>query len=189
VYLPFHQSGLVDLYVLARSSLEEETALQDLQETIRAVEATVPLTELVTLDRAVGEANWQVPFSARAFGLLSLVALVLAATGVYGLVAFTVAQRAREFAVRVAVGASRSRLSQLVLRESLLLVGGGVLAGVALALGGMRLLASLLFGVTASDPVVYGVSAAVMTGIVLLASFLPTRRILRLEPMRVLGKE
>ena len=189
VYLPFHQSGLVDLYVLTRSSLDEETALRDLRETIRAIDPTVPLTELGTLDRAIGEANWQVPFSAWAFGLLSLIALVLAATGVYGLVAFTVTQRAREFAVRVAVGASRSRLSQLVLRESLLLVGGGVLAGLALALAGMRLVASLLFGVTPSDPVVYGASAAVMTGIVLLASFLPTRSILRMEPMGVLGKE
>jgi putative ABC transport system permease protein len=189
VYLPFHQSGLVDLYVMARSTLEEEAALQDLRETIRVVDPTVPLTALGTLDRAMGEANWQVPFSAWAFGLLSLIALVLAATGVYGLVAFTVTQRAREFAVRVAVGASRSSLSELVLRESLFLVGGGVLAGLAVALGGMRLVASLLFGVTASDPVVYGVSAAVMTVIVLLASFLPTRNILRMEPMEVLGRE
>ena len=117
----------------------------------------------------------------------ALIALVCSGCG--GLVAFTVTQRAREFAVRVAVGASRSRLSQLVLRESLLLVLGGVLAGLALALGSMRLLASLLFGVTALDPVVYGVSAAVMTGIVLLASILPTRNILRMEPMEVLGKE
>jgi putative ABC transport system permease protein len=189
VYLPFHQSGLVDLYVLARSGEDHDTALRALQETIRNIDATVPLTEVGTLDGAMAEANWQVPFSAWAFGLLSAIALVLAATGVYGLVAFTVTQRAREFAVRVAVGASTSELSGMVLRDSLFLVGGGVLAGLALALGGMRLLASLLFGVTPSDPAAYGVSAAVMAGVALLAVYVPTRRILRMEPMGVLGKE
>jgi len=189
VYLPFHQSGLDNLAVVARSGLDEATALRSLRETITSIDATVPLTELKTLDQALAQANWQIPFSAWAFGLLSMIALALAATGVYGLVAFTVRQRSRELAVRVAVGAGRRGLEGMVLRDSLLSLGLGVLGGLLLASAGMRLLAALLFGVNPLDPMVYAGSAAVMTAVVLLATYLPARDILRLDPMAVLGKE
>jgi predicted permease len=189
VYLPFHQSGLDDLTLVTRSSLNEDTALRALRETITAIDPTVPLTELKTLDRALAQANWQIPFSAWAFGLLSMIAMVLAATGIYGLVAFTVRQRSRELAIRVAVGAGRREMEGMVLRESLRSLGLGVLGGLLLASAGMRLLDALLFGVNPLDPLVYAASAAVMTGVVLLASYLPARDILRLDPMAVLGKE
>ena len=189
VYLPFHQSGLTDLYVVARSGLDDASALRALRETVTAVEPTVALMRLKTLEQATAEANWQTPFSAWAFGILSLIALVLAATGIYGLVAFTVRQRSREMAIRVAVGAVPRELETMILLEASLVLGVGVVGGLVLATLGMRLLSSLLFGVSPLDPLVYAGSGAVMAGLVLLASYLPARDILRMEPMSVLGEE
>lgn len=137
----------------------------------------------------MAEANWQTPFSAWAFGLLSLVTLTLAATGVYGLVAFTVRQRSRELAVRVALGAGRRELETMVLQESLGFLAAGVAGGVLLAFAGMRVLESLLFGVKPMDPTVVGTSVAIMSAVVLLASYLPARNVVRRQPLAVLGKE
>lgn len=189
VYLPFHQSGLEDLYVVARTSLGEASALRSLRETVAGVDPAAALARLKTLDQALVEANWQIPFTAWAFGVLSLVALVLAATGVFGLVAFTVRQRSREMAIRTALGAAPGGLMVMVLREASLSLGAGVLGGFAIALVGMRLLASFLFGVSPLDPLAYAGSGAVMAGVVLLASYLPARRTLRTAPMVWLGKE
>ena len=141
------------------------------------------------MEEAVRQANWQVPFATWAFGLLSIIALVLAATGVYGLVAFTVTQRARDLAIRVAVGAHTGELQRMVLRESLVLAGGGVLTGALLAVVGMHLVESLLFMVGPLDPGVYLASVSVMVMVALLASYLPARSIVRMAPMTVLGRE
>jgi putative ABC transport system permease protein len=141
------------------------------------------------MEQAIRQANWQVPFATWAFGLLSIIALVLAATGVYGLVAFTVTQRSRDLAIRVAVGADSGSLQRMVVRESLALAAAGVLTGIALAVMGMRLLTSLLFSVGPRDPGVYLASAMMMIATVVLASYGPARRIVRLDPITVLGRE
>jgi len=189
VFLPYAQSGLDNLVLVARTNLDTPTAMRSLREAISAIDPQVPLSRLRTMEQAVYEANWQVPFAAWTFGLLSVIALVLAATGVYGLVAYSVTQRSRDLAIRVAVGANAGRLQRMVVRESLALAGAGVLTGVILAVAGMRLVASLLFMVGPMDPAVYVISASVMTVVVVLASYLPARGIVRLEPLAVLGRE
>lgn len=189
VYVPYQQSGLDFIHVVARTTLDTPTALRSLRETVRSLDPQVPLREVQTMEQAVRQANWQVPFATWAFGLLSIIALVLAATGVYGLVAFTVTQRARDLAIRVAVGADTGELQRMVLRESLVLAGGGVLTGALLAVVGMRLVESLLFMVGPVDPGVYLTSVSVMVMVALLASYLPARSIVRMAPMTVLGRE
>jgi len=189
VFLPYNQSGLSHLQVLARTTLGAPTALRSLRETISAIDPQVPLSGLRTMEQAIRQANWQVPFATWAFGVLSLITLVLAATGVYGLVAFTVTQRSRELAVRVAVGAKTGRLQRMVVGRSLALAGLGILAGIVLAAATMRLAASLLFMVGPTDPIVYTISAVVMTAVVVLASYLPARSVVRMDPMTVLGRE
>jgi len=189
VYLPYNQSGLSELNVIARTTLETSTALRSLRQTIRSIDPTVPQVNSSTMEQAIRQANWQVPFATWAFGLLSIIALVLAATGVYGLVTFTVTQRSRDLAIRVAVGANSGVLQRMVVRESLVLAISGVLAGVIVAAVGMRLVVSLLFLVGPRDLTVYLLSVAVMTTTVVLASYGPARRIVRLDPMTVLGRE
>jgi len=150
------------------------------------MESDVPISQISTMREAIANANWHTRFSAWAFSLLSLIALVLAATGVYGLVAFTVAHRSRELAVRIVVGADTGTLEGAVVRQSLAWTGPGILAGIVLSLWSMRLVASLLFGVTPVDPGIYFASAVLMIGAVALASYLPARSIVRIAPMRAL---
>lgn len=189
VFLPYAQSGLEDMFLVARTTLDPSTAMRTLRETISAIDPRVPVSQLRTMEQAIYQANWQVPFATWTFSLLSIIALVLAATGVYGLVAYTVTQRSRDLAIRVAVGADAGRLQRMVVRESLALAGAGVLAGVFLAVAGMRLVVSLLFLVGPTDLAVYVISVAVMISVVAVASYLPARRIVRLEPLTVLGRE
>jgi putative ABC transport system permease protein len=189
VFLPYNQSRLDFIHVVARTNLDTPTAMRVMREVVHSVDPQVPLSQFLTMKQAIRQANWQIPFAAWSFGLLSIIALALAATGVYGLVAFTVTQRSRDLAIRVAVGADSRRLQRMVVRENLMLAGGGVLAGIVLAAAGMRLAVSLLYTVGPRDPVAYAVSVAVMAAAVLLASYLPTRRIVRLDPIAVLGQE
>jgi putative ABC transport system permease protein len=189
VYLPYAQSRLDNLFLVGRTTLDAPTAIRALRETISAIDPSVPVSLPRTMREAIYEANWQVPFATWAFGLLSVIALVLAATGVYGLVAYTITQRSRDLAIRVAVGADTGRLQRMVVRESLALAGAGVLTGALLAAVGMRLVVSLLFMVGPTDPAVYAISAVVMLVVVALASYLPARKIIRLEPLQVLGRE
>jgi len=186
VFLPYAQYGAEDFFLVARAGIGVPAATTALRAKVSAMEPDVPITQIGTMQDAIAEANWQTRFSAWAFGLLSLIALVLAATGVYGLVAFTVAQRSRELAVRIVVGAKTGALEGAVVRQSLSWAAPGVLVGIVLSLGGMKLVASLLFGVTPMDPVIYVVSAAIMIGAVALASYLPARSIVHIAPVRVL---
>jgi len=122
-------------------------------------------------------------------GLFAVAALALAALGVYGIVAFSVAHRVQEICVRMALGASRSDVLRLILGEGARLAAAGVGVGVALSLGLTRLLSSLLFGVSATDPFTFAGVAALLTGVALAASYLPARRAMRLDPNVALRDE
>lgn len=117
---------------------------------------------------------------------LGLLGLVLSSVGLYGLVAFTVGLRTREIGIRVAIGARPAQVLALVLRQSALLGGAGILAGGAAALVAGRLVSSLLFGVRATDPIALTGAALVLTAVVLLASVVPAWRALRIDPLRAL---
>jgi hypothetical protein len=116
-------------------------------------------------------------------------ALLLAAVGIYGVIGCSVAQRTREFGIRMAIGASRASVLLTVMREALLLTAVGVAIGVAAALAASRFLASLLFGVKLVDPVTFSVTAALLFVVGLLAAWLPVRRAVALDPMAALRYE
>jgi predicted permease len=137
----------------------------------------VPFTELE--DRALFTERMIAQISA-AFGLL---ALLIACAGLYGLLSYGVVRRTREIGIRMALGASRAGLQWLVLRESAMLLALGIAVGVPTALGASRIAASLLFGLTASDPATMGAALAIMTLTALGAACLPARRAVRVDPM------
>jgi ABC-type antimicrobial peptide transport system permease subunit len=116
-------------------------------------------------------------------------AVALAATGVYGLVAYLVQQRVREMAIRLALGADARRVRNLILGDGLRLAAGGIAIGLAGALGATRLIAGLLFEVTARDPGVLAVSAALLCLVALLSVWLPARQASRVDPAIVLRTE
>jgi ABC-type antimicrobial peptide transport system permease subunit len=119
----------------------------------------------------------------------ALLALVLGAVGVYGVVSYTVAQRTREFGVRLALGATPSRVGALVLLRGAALCGAGVLLGVAGALVAQRLLSGLLYGVGATDMVTFIAGPGLLVAVAFIATWVPARRAVRADPLRVLRSE
>ncbi|NIM51039.1 MAG: FtsX-like permease family protein [Gemmatimonadales bacterium] len=122
-------------------------------------------------------------------GIAAAVALLLATVGVYGVISYVVSQRTREIGVRIALGAASSTVTGMVLRQGLVLAVIGVALGLAAAYGLTRLMTGLLFGVSALDPLTYAMVAVSLTGVALMASYLPARRAASVDPMEALRAE
>src|SRR5262249_43911003 len=139
-----------------------------------------------TLDEIVGTSVAQPQLVERVVVAFAMLALALACVGIYGVMSFSVAERTREFAVRMALGASPRQILRLVLREGLGLTLAGTAVGLAAALALTRLMASLLFGVSATDPLTFGAAVVVMALTALVACSVPAWRGMRLPPVRAL---
>ena len=141
------------------------------------------------MDSVVAATTANSRFDAWLFGAFAALALLLTGIGVYGLLAFSVARRTNEIGTRMALGASRLEVLGMVLRQGLGLVGAGLLLGLAGAFAVTRSLTSLLFGVRPTDPLSFGLVAAVLIGVGLLASYIPARRATKVDPMVALRYE
>ena len=119
-------------------------------------------------------------------GVFAAVALVLAAVGVYGVLAYFVTQRSHEIGIRMALGARRSDVLRLVMRQTAVVVTTGAGIGIALALAGSRLIGGLLFGIAPGDPLAIGSALVVLIAVAVAASYLPARRAARLDPTQAL---
>jgi putative ABC transport system permease protein len=117
------------------------------------------------------------------------IALVLAAIGVYGLMSYAIEQQTQELGIRMALGAGQEQVLKLIIRQGMTPAGIGVVAGIAVALGLTRVLATLLYGVKATDPTTFLVVAAVLTGVALLATYIPARRAMRVDPAVALRQD
>ena len=126
---------------------------------------------------------------ARLAGLFSLLALLLACVGLYGVTAYSVARRTGEIGIRMALGADRKKVLGLVLRGVLVQLGLGLAVGIAAAFGGGRLLASQLYGIKGYDPVILGLAAVVLAACSLAAGFVPAQRAASIDPMQALRTE
>jgi len=150
---------------------------------VQAIDAEQPIADVRTMDQWVSQSlqNRRTPMALLA--VFGVVALVLSAIGIYGIVAFGVTQRVREFGIRHALGADSGSILSLVLAEGLRTAGVGIVIGLLGALALTRSLQSLLFGVTAHDPLVFAGVAAVLLAVALAACYVPARRATRVDPM------
>jgi predicted permease len=172
-----------------RSPRDPSSLARDVEQRIWAIDSALPPTDILSMNAVVSETLSPHRFNLILLGIFSVVALLLAAVGIYGVIAYSVTQRTHEIGVRVAVGAQPRDIIELVLGESGRLVAAGTLIGLAGAFALTRFMSSMLFGVTARDPLTFAAVAALLAGVALLASYIPARRALRIDPMTALRHE
>ena len=153
---------------------------------IRAADKEIPISNLQMMERLVDKSVAPRRFNMLLLGVFALVGLALAAVGLYGVISYTVTQRTREIGVRIALGAQRGDVLRLVVGEGVKLTLIGALLGFGGALALTRLMKTLLFGVSSTDPLTYVVIAALLLGVALLACWIPARQATRVDPMAAL---
>lgn len=178
-----------NMNVVVRTSLPVEALSNQLRAIVQAMDPTLPIVRLRTMEEVFGESVSRPRLIAQLLGLFAGLALALAALGTYGILAYSVAQRRKEIGIHLALGATPATVLRMVLGQGLRLTLVGVFAGVAAALGLTRLLQTQLFNVRPSDPVTLGAVALFITGVAALACTIPASRAARVDPMIVLRDE
>ncbi len=189
IYLPFAQVPQHGMTVVARTASDPLALAGAIRSEVRTLDPNLPVMGLRTLEQVVSQAVAQPRFYMLLLSIFAAAALLLAAIGIFGVMAYMVAQRTREIGIRIALGAEPARVQQLVVGRALRLAIGGVVIGGVGALALTRVLESLLFGVSATDPVTFAAVALLLTAVALLASYLPARRATRVDPMIALRAE
>jgi len=186
MYLPLAQSPWPSMTVLVRSDADPRPLVAAVRQELARLDPDIAVSGVQSLDEIVSGSVAQPQLVERVVAVFAALALVLASIGIYGVMSYSVAERTRELAVRMALGAGPREILRLVLGEGLGLTAAGLVLGLAVSLAATRLMSSLLFGVSATDPVTFGGAVAVLAATALLASFLPARRGMRLSPVRAL---
>jgi len=190
-YVPLAQQYR-SLRVLQLRTAGEPTALASaLQREIRVLDPDLPVFDVTTMQRMLDGPNGFLLLRMGALfgGAMGLLGLALALVGIYGVVSYAASQRTQEIGVRMALGAARADILRLVLGRGLLLVGIGVVLGVVAAAAVSRMVSTLLFGISAVDPVTFVVVPVLLAGMALLASYLPALRATRIDPAAALRGE
>ena len=188
VYVPFAQWYFTRMSLMVRTGTEG-TMAPSLRRTVAELDPALPILDQRRLVDQIAVSLFPQRVALWVAGSLGGVALLLALLGIYGVTAYGVTQRTREIGIRIALGAERERVLALVLRQGVVLAAMGVGAGLLLALAATRVLASLLYGVAATDPIAIGGAAVVLVGAALVASWLPARRAAGVDPAVALRGE
>ncbi|HEX7049876.1 MAG TPA: ABC transporter permease [Longimicrobiales bacterium] len=189
-YVAFRQVYSYGTLTLAVRTTRDPLALaQAVKEQVFALDPALPVAELATMDALVADSVADRRFHLSLLGAFAALAVILAASGIYGVISYTVAQRTREIGIRIALGARRGEVLRAVLGQGARLAALGAAFGLAGALLLTRSLAGMLYEVSPTDPLTFGGVAAVLAAIALLASWLPARRAARVDPMVALRSE
>ena len=192
LYLPVSQAD-DSIYVLrdwvVRASDDPITVASSIRAAMREVDPDLPVSRLRSLEQVRNISVAPQRFNLSLFGLFAALALVLTAVGIYGVMAYSVAQRTREIGIRMALGAQRGDVVKLVLAQGVRHAALGVILGLAGAFSLTRLMASLLYGVRPTDPLTFAGVTLILAGVALLACYLPARRAMHVDPMVALRYE
>jgi putative ABC transport system permease protein len=186
LYIPHAQAPFDSMYVVARASGDPAALVGGVRAEVWAMDRDLPLSQVHTMDQLLSETVAQPRFRTLLLALFSGVAALLAAVGIYGVMAYTVSQRTHEIGVRMALGARPRDVVRLVVGKGMALALVGVAIGLPGAFLAGRLLSGLLFGVGPSDPATFAGVTVLLTFVALLACYLPARRAARVDPMTAL---
>jgi putative ABC transport system permease protein len=175
--------------IYVRTDVAPSTITQSVREQVRSLDRDLPVFGDTTLAHVAAESVSRRRFAMQVVGLFGILALLLAAVGIYGVIAYSVTQRTREIGIRVALGASKTAILRWVLKQGLILTIAGVVVGLVGAFVLTRLLRSLLFGVGPTDIVTYGALAVLLTLVALIACYVPARRATKVDPLVALRYE
>ncbi len=189
IYFPLAQAPDADMALVVRTALAPPALVPAVREAVRRADAELPLFDVKTMDDRLVESLQSRQGPMWLLALFGLSALVLAAVGLYGVLASAVAQRTREIGIRMALGAQRGQVLRWVLGQGMLLTLIGVVAGLLASLGLMRFLRGWLFGISPGDPLTFGAIALLLGMVALLACWLPARRATRVNPIVALRED
>jgi putative ABC transport system permease protein len=190
IYQPLGQAGWPSMFMVVRSKTDKPAALMSAaQNAVWNVNRDVPLARVRTMEDVIGESVQRRTFAMLLLAIFAGLAMLLAAIGLYGVMSYSVSQRTREIGVRMALGAQRVDVLKLVVRQGMILVGAGLGMGIVASLAMTGLMSGLLFGISARDPVTFGIVAGLLTVVALAASYLPARRATKVDPMIALRYE
>jgi len=189
LYVPLLQDYRSNMILVARTTIEPEQISQSVRAEVAALDPEIPMFDVKTLEEHVGISLFLQRMAATLLSIFGLLALSLAAIGLYGVMAYAVSQRTRELGIRVSVGAERRDIFKLILGQGLAISVVGLLAGLVASLALTRLTANLLYGVSATDPVTFIVIAVLLLCVTLLACYFPARRATKVDPMTALRFE
>ncbi len=188
-YFPYAMWGNGSMFVIARTAGDPAPLANAIIDQVHALDADVPVFDIATMDQRVYDSVARQRFAMTMLGAFAGFAMILAAIGVYGVMSFLVTQGTSDIAIRMALGAPRGSVLSLVMQQGLGLALIGILAGVAGALSLTQLMSSLLFNVSATDPVTFSAAAALLMAVALIACYFPARRAMRVDPMVALRYE
>jgi predicted permease len=189
IYFPHAQNPARTMYLAIHTSTDAASLTNPVRNVALSLDKDLPVYEVKTLEQLVSNAVANPRLNLVLMGIFASVALILATVGIYGVMSYSVTQRTHEIGIRMALGAQSTDVLKMVLRQGVALTGVGVVAGLAGALLTTRLMSSLLFGVSATDPVTFAVIPLLIAGVALGASFVPARRATKVDPMVALRYE
>ena len=189
MYVPFAQAPLYGGEVIVRSSLNPSSVATGIRQAVYSIDKNLPVTDIESLNDVLGQSISQERFRTFLLGSFSAIALVLAAVGIFGVISYSASQRTHEIGVRIALGAERRDVLRLLLGQgaklALLGLGSGIVAAFLLT----RLMSSLLYGVSPTDPVTFACVTIILLSVALTACYIPARRAMRVDPMVALRHE
>ena len=187
IYVPLSQVYQGRIHLLVKTS--GASVLPQVRALVRSMNPNLPVTEALPLSDITALNTIPQRIAAAIAGTLGVVGLLLAAMGIYGVTSYAVSRRTREIGIRIALGAASRDVMRLLLWQGILLAGTGVVLGLAIAAAGSQVLQSLLYGISGMDPVTFGAACALFVAVALVATYVPARRALAVDPMVALRNE
>jgi predicted permease len=189
VYLPYQQFPYPGMTMVIRTQTDMSGITSAVRREIGAIDGNVPISEIRSMEQVISTSVSQRRFSMMLLGLFALVALLLSMVGIYGVMAYSVSERSHEIGIRIALGARSRDILKMVLGQGMILTLIGIGVGLIGALALTRLMSSLIYGVSATDPLTFAGVALALGSVALAACYIPARRATRVDPMEALRDE